>query len=106
MAEWSFHGRTSLIQRKELLKEALVETDVIRYCDHVSEKGTAFFSQMKKIKLEGMIAKKANSIYVENHRSSDWLKIKFTNTEEAIICGFTEPRGSRGFRSFDFRKIY
>jgi bifunctional non-homologous end joining protein LigD len=47
-----------LIQRKELLKEALVETDVIRYCDHVPEKGTAFFSQMKKIKLEGMIAKK------------------------------------------------
>lgn len=84
-----------LIQRKELLKEALIETDVIKYCDHVLEKGNAFFSQMKKMKLEGMIAKKANSIYVENHRSSDWLKIKFTNTEETIICGFTEPRGSR-----------
>lgn len=47
------------------------------------------------MKLEGMIAKKADSEYTENHRTSDWLKIKFTNTEEAIICGFTEPRGSR-----------
>ncbi|MFP3594015.1 DNA ligase D [Chryseobacterium sp. SIMBA_038] len=84
-----------LIQRKELLKEALIETDVIKYCDHIPEKGTAFFNQMKKMQLEGMIAKKSDSLYIENHRSSDWLKIKFTNTEEAIICGFTEPRGSR-----------
>lgn len=84
-----------LIQRKELLKEALVETDVIKYCDHVPEKGIEFFNQMKKMKLEGMIAKKSDSLYVENNRTSDWLKIKFTNTEETIICGFTEPRGSR-----------
>jgi len=84
-----------LLQRKELLKEALVETDVIKYCDHIPEKGIDFFNQMKKMQLEGMIAKKANSLYTENHRTTDWLKIKFTNTEEAIICGFTEPRGSR-----------
>ncbi|MDV7699088.1 DNA ligase D [Chryseobacterium soli] len=84
-----------LLQRKELLKEALVETDSIKYCDHIPEKGIDFFNQMKKMELEGMIAKKADSLYLENHRSTDWLKIKFTNTEEAIICGFTEPRGSR-----------
>jgi len=84
-----------LIQRKELLKEALIETDVIKYCDHIPENGIDFFSKMKEMKLEGMIAKKCDSLYVENLRSSDWLKIKFTNTEEAIICGFTEPRGSR-----------
>jgi bifunctional non-homologous end joining protein LigD len=84
-----------LLQRKELLKEALIETDSIKYCDHIPEKGIDFFNQMKKMELEGMIAKKADSLYLENHRSSDWLKIKFTNTEEAIICGFTEPRGSR-----------
>lgn len=84
-----------LIQRKELLKEALLETDTIKYCDHIPEKGIAFFDQMKKMKLEGMIAKRAESQYVENYRTTDWLKIKFSNTEETIICGFTEPRGSR-----------
>ncbi|MEJ5105886.1 DNA ligase D [Chryseobacterium sp. MYb328] len=84
-----------LVQRKELLKEALIETDTIKYCDHIPEKGIAFFEQMKKMKLEGMIAKLAASQYVENYRTADWLKIKFSNTEEAIICGFTEPRGSR-----------
>ncbi|MCX8533764.1 DNA ligase D [Chryseobacterium luquanense] len=84
-----------LIQRKELLKDALVETDLIKYCDHIQETGIDFFKQMKKMQLEGMIAKKSDSVYNENSRSSDWLKIKFNNTEEAIICGFTEPRGSR-----------
>jgi bifunctional non-homologous end joining protein LigD len=84
-----------LLQRKELLKEALIETEVIKYCDHISEKGIDFFNQMQKMKLEGMIAKKADSNYIENHRTTNWLKIKFTDTEEAIICGFTEPRGSR-----------
>jgi bifunctional non-homologous end joining protein LigD len=84
-----------LLQRKELLKEALIETDIIKYCDHIPEKGIDFFKQMKKMQLEGMIAKKAGSLYVENHRTIDWLKIKFTNTDEAVICGFTEPRGSR-----------
>ncbi|MCX8525737.1 DNA ligase D [Chryseobacterium formosus] len=84
-----------LIQRKELLKDALVETNLIKYCDHIKETGIDFFEQMKKMELEGMIAKKSDSVYNENSRSSDWLKIKFTNTEEAIICGFTEPRGTR-----------
>jgi bifunctional non-homologous end joining protein LigD len=84
-----------LIHRKELLKDALIETDLIKFCDHVPEKGIEFFNQMKKMQLEGMIAKKADSVYTENSRSTDWLKIKFTNTEEAIICGFTEPKGSR-----------
>ncbi|MBB6331947.1 bifunctional non-homologous end joining protein LigD [Chryseobacterium sediminis] len=84
-----------LIQRKELLKEALTETDRIKYCDHIPEKGVEFFAQMKKMQLEGMIAKRSQSLYIENHRTSDWLKIKFSNTEEVIICGFTEPRGSR-----------
>ncbi|AKK72139.1 ATP-dependent DNA ligase [Chryseobacterium gallinarum] len=84
-----------LIQRKELLKEALVETDTIKYCDHIPEKGIYFFEQMKKMKLEGMIAKRADSLYIENHRTSDWLKIKFSSTEDVIICGFTAPRGLR-----------
>ncbi|MBP1167023.1 MULTISPECIES: DNA ligase D [unclassified Chryseobacterium] len=84
-----------LIQRKELLKEALTETGSITYCDHIPEKGIEFFGQMKKMQLEGMIAKRADSTYSENHRTADWLKIKFSNTDEVIICGFTEPRGTR-----------
>lgn len=85
----------TLVQRKELLKEALVENEVIKYCEHIPEKGIDFFDQIKKMELEGMIAKKADSTYSEGVRSSDWLKIKFQNTEDVLICGFTEPNGGR-----------
>ena len=85
----------TLLQRKELLKEALVENDVVKYCEHIPEKGIDFFDQIKKMELEGMIAKKADSTYSEGARSSDWLKIKFQNTEDVLICGFTEPNGGR-----------
>jgi len=85
----------TLLQRKELLKEALTENEVVKYCDHIPEKGIEFFDQIKKMDLEGMIAKKADSPYSEGIRSSDWLKIKFQNTEDVLICGFTEPNGGR-----------
>ena len=85
----------TLVQRKELLKEALIENEIIKYCEHIPEKGIAFFDQIKKMDLEGMIAKKAGSTYIEGVRSSDWLKIKFQNTEDVLICGFTEPNGGR-----------
>lgn len=85
----------TLVQRKELLKEALIENEVIKYCEHIPEKGIDFFDQIKKMDLEGMIAKKADSTYSEGVRSSDWLKIKFQNTEDVLICGFTEPNGGR-----------
>ncbi len=91
------HDTTSLpnIQRKELLKEALVENDFIKYCDHVEKSGIDFFEAAKANNLEGIIAKRADSTYNEGRRTVEWLKIKHHNTEEVIIAGFTEPRGSR-----------
>ncbi len=85
----------SLLQRKELLKEALQETDIIKYCDHVLENGEEFFELIKKMGLEGMIAKKIDSTYAEGARNGDWLKVKSVQTEEVLICGFTAPKGSR-----------
>lgn len=87
----------SLLERKELLKEALVENDIVKYCEHIPEKGVDFFNQIKEMQLEGMIAKKNDSIYSEGSRSADWLKIKFQNSEDVLICGFTEPKGSRKY---------
>lgn len=85
----------SYLQRKELLKEALVENEVIKYHDHILEKGKDFFQAAENMGLEGIIAKKADSEYKENTRSSEWLKIKIHKSDEAVICGFTEPKGSR-----------
>jgi len=44
--------------------------------------------------LEGILAKKRDSIYQER-RSSEWLKIKIRHRLEAVIGGYTDPEGSR-----------
>lgn len=85
----------SFLQRKELLKDALKETDFVKYHDHVLEKGEDFFRLIENMELEGMIAKKIDSTYHEGFRSDDWLKVKSQQTEEVLICGFTAPKGSR-----------
>ncbi|HLV23667.1 MAG TPA: DNA ligase D [Moheibacter sp.] len=87
----------NLLERKELLKEALIETTMIKFSEHIPAIGIEFFEQIKKMNLEGMMAKKKDSIYHRNQRSEDWLKIKITNTEEVVIGGFTEPKGSREY---------
>ena len=88
----------TLLARKEALQKILpANNDIIRYCDHVKEKGIEFFEVTGKHGLEGMIAKKANSKYYEGRRTDEWLKIKQVQTEEAIICGYTVPRGGRKY---------
>ncbi|WP_379964382.1 DNA ligase D [Epilithonimonas sp. UC225_85] len=83
------------LQRKELLKDALVQNEIIQFSDHVLKNGKDFFQAANDLGLEGIIAKKTDSTYREGVRSSEWLKIKINQTDEAIICGFTEPKGAR-----------
>ena len=84
-----------LTARKELLKKMLPPSDVIKYCDHIAGTGTEFFSAVKQQGLEGMIAKRADSIYTEGSRGHDWLKVKNVVMEEAVIAGYTQARGGR-----------
>ncbi len=84
-----------LLERKAILKELLPKNNVIRYSDHLEERGKAFFEQVRKKNLEGIMAKKADSIYLTGVRTKDWLKIKNNQTREAIVAGYTEGRGSR-----------
>lgn len=85
-----------LIERKQILKKYILtlSSDVILYSDHIIGEGKKFFKAAAKEKLEGVIGKKQSSLY-ESKRSRDWVKIKTSLRQEVVICGFTEPRGSR-----------
>jgi bifunctional non-homologous end joining protein LigD len=96
----SFNGKSiahlPLTERKKIAASVIpADSNVIKYSDHVTEDGEAFFKRVVEMDLEGMIAKKANSAYAPGKRTRDWIKIKNHNTQEAIIAGFTAPRGSR-----------
>jgi bifunctional non-homologous end joining protein LigD len=85
-----------LSERKACLALLLPPGGMLSYGEHVPERGEAFFAAACQQRLEGVVAKKADSPYVGG-RSRDWLKIKCQNRQEFVIGGYTEPQGSRGY---------
>lgn len=93
------HDVTSapLLERKQLLRDVIPKNSPVVYSDHITNKGKKFFAAIQKQQLEGMVAKRADSPYQQGKRGENWLKIKTHLRQEVIICGFTEPRGSREY---------
>jgi len=84
----------TVVERKAKLAEILRPSNFIKLSEHVAGEGKAFFREIEKFHLEGMMAKRAASKYVPK-RSSDWLKIKTVMRSEVVIGGYTQPRGTR-----------
>jgi len=85
-----------LLERKALLKKVLPKRlAAVRYCEHIETDGESFFKAAEDEGIEGIIAKDGKSLYRCGIRSPAWLKIKTELRQEAIICGYTEPQGSR-----------
>lgn len=86
-----------LIKRKGLLKILVtsLKSKLIIYNDHIEEKGAELFKKAQKENWEGIIGKDAHSYYSSGTRSDRWLKFKLQNSQEAIICGYSAPTGSR-----------
>lgn len=80
----------SLVERKSLLPSILEGLENVVYCDHIEAMGPALYNRATEAGMEGVMAKRATSVYTPGYRSEDWLKIKNHNTEEALICGYTD----------------
>jgi bifunctional non-homologous end joining protein LigD len=83
-----------LRSRKALLRRSLSFEKPINFMTHRNERGEELFKAACEMGLEGLIAKRAESPYV-NRRTRDWLKLKCVNEQELVIGGFTAPQGSR-----------
>lgn len=93
-------SRAPLLERKTLLKDLLGDTPgTLAYSDHVLDHGPAVFEASGKAGFEGIISKRVDAPYV-NARSPSWVKVKHENTDEFLVVGYTDPKGSRsGFGS-------
>jgi bifunctional non-homologous end joining protein LigD len=85
--------RVNLEQRKQALRQIVRDEGLVRYSDHFDD-GLALYNLAEQRQLEGIVAKRRNSCYIQK-RSSEWLKIKIRQTQEAVIAGYTDPKGSR-----------
>jgi bifunctional non-homologous end joining protein LigD len=89
--------QVALVDRKQLLSRLLAQrahSQAIRYNDHISGDGNQVFSIACRHALEGIVAKRADSRYVEG-RTAEWVKVKCIKRQEFVIGGWTEPGGGR-----------
>jgi bifunctional non-homologous end joining protein LigD len=87
-----------LLERKKLLEQLLAgKFDDVVYNDHIARQGLKYFKAVQEKDLEGIIGKKADSLYHLDSRSNEWVKIKTQKRQEAVIVGYTEPKGSRSY---------
>ncbi len=79
--------KAALIDRRQLLQSIVLPGEIVRYSDHFAGKGSELLEAVRAKGLEGIIAKHARSRY-ESRRSSEWIKIKVTNQQDFVVCGF------------------
>ena len=80
---------SSLVKRKKQLQSILSESKHFRYSEHFEDQGKQLLQEAEKRGLEGIMAKRADSLY-ESKRSTAWLKIKLQHQQEFLICGYTK----------------
>jgi len=86
-----------LIERKKRLKAALPRSNALVFSAHIAGAGIAAFRAAQEAHLEGVMGKRADSLYQSGRRSPNWVKIKTGLRQEAVIVGFTAPKRAREY---------
>jgi bifunctional non-homologous end joining protein LigD len=84
-----------LHERRRILREIVTETGPIAFPLAVDEHGRQLYEAAKGLGIEGIIAKKLDSVYEPGRRTSNWRKIKAMRTMDCVILGWTPGSGSR-----------
>ena len=88
-----------LLDRKEILRDVLPSVGPIRYADHIAEQGEVMYEHVERMRLEGIVGKKADAPY-RGGRSKNWVKVRTVRIGDFVVVGWSEPKGSRaGFGS-------
>lgn len=80
--------------RKELLARVVPARGPVRYSEHIPERGEAMFEQVRRMGLEGLVAKRRGDPY-RGGRSDSWLKVRADRQADFAIVGTARGKGSR-----------
>lgn len=80
-----------LIGRKKKLNK-YKDNDYFVKNMYIENRGISFFRKVKKLGLEGIVAKKKRGKYYINKRTSEWIKIKNLIKESFYIGGYLESK--------------
>lgn len=77
-----------LMERKKYLNDAIIENHLISVSRYVENNGIMLFNLVKEKGLEGIVAKRKDSLYWPGNRSKDWIKCKIMASDDCVICGY------------------
>jgi bifunctional non-homologous end joining protein LigD len=91
------HRLTGLpyLERRTMLKELGLKGPNWQTPDHQVGGGRDMLDAAERNQLEGVMAKRTDSVYEEGRRSSAWLKVKHHLRQELVIGGWQEGEGKR-----------
>ena len=84
-----------LVDRKALLAKVVIPGDSVQPVEYVERDGGDFYEAAIALGLEGMVAKRRDSIYEPGARSHSWLKVKRDLVQEFVVGGYTEGTRAR-----------
>ncbi|MDD9265618.1 DNA ligase [Paenibacillus sp. GCM10023248] len=77
-----------LTERKKVLHGILAANSVILPTLYVEGQGKALFDLMKAKHMEGIVAKRKDSLYRLDTRSADWQKLKYAKSIDVMVLGY------------------
>jgi bifunctional non-homologous end joining protein LigD len=86
---------TELRIRKKTLRETIVDSPNVLFAAHVERDGQSLFEVARESGIEGIVGKRADSLYRPGIRSPEWVKIKSWLDQSCVIAGYTAGRGRR-----------
>jgi bifunctional non-homologous end joining protein LigD len=84
-----------LVERRKRLEKLLDRRNRSVRLSEAFDDGAALLEAAEKQGLEGIVAKRLDSRYIQGKRTRDWLKIKTHGEQEFVIAGFTKGTGRR-----------
>jgi bifunctional non-homologous end joining protein LigD len=85
-----------LVERRKLLEKLIKKAPAqIKFSEELQGSREDLLRVAHEFQLEGLTAKKPNSLYESGRRSGAWVKVKLTQEQEFVISGHTPPEGGR-----------
>ncbi len=78
------------MKRKSLLSRVIDGSSQIVLCSYTEENRIEYIESVIGMGLEGIVAKRKDSLYQFGKRGNDWLKVKSWKFTQCYIVGFTE----------------
>ena len=88
-----------LSRRRQVLKETLASTGSIYVPGALEAEGIAFFEAAQEKGLQGIVAKRLDSIYVPGRQHAAWLLIQAVRQADFVVLGFAPGSGDHPLES-------